>query len=228
MKKFIKKVHDNIVREENNLFVRRVSWLDLHKKVYSFYQIFYQNKYSYIFGKFYLSSNQDYAPYSENSNIYRLNSLNQIQINTGNRLSKIYHVSKENNLEIIYEKNSTLWFSQDVTGGVAVFLAPYTSKNYSVDERNVLIKYYREPISITDKELQRIFKIYVKYCEATMAFSAKKRGLYFFRLWLQFKDLRNKKKIKAFVIKVAAQALALLLAGLGVIATLYTGSVISF
>lgn len=179
MKKFIKKVHDNIVREENNLFVRRVSWLDLHKKVYSFYQVFYQNKYSYIFGKFYLSSNQDYAPYSENSNIYRLNSLNQIQINTGHRLSKIYHVSKENNLEIIYEKNSTLWFSQDVTGGVAVFLAPYTSKNYSVDERNVLIKYYREPISITDKELQRIFKIYVKYCEATMAFSAKKEGCIF-------------------------------------------------
>lgn len=74
--KVYKKAHGNIVREGGNLFVRRVSWFELHKKVYSFYQIFYQNKYSYIFGKFYLSSNQDYAPYSENSNIYRLNSLN--------------------------------------------------------------------------------------------------------------------------------------------------------
>ncbi len=73
--KVYKKAHDSMVREESDLFVRRVSWLDLHKKVYSFYRVFYQNKYSCIFGKFYLSSNQDYAPYSENSNIYRLNSL---------------------------------------------------------------------------------------------------------------------------------------------------------
>ncbi|GKV95456.1 hypothetical protein H2Y56_00390 [Pectobacterium aroidearum] len=228
MRNLLKETHDRILREENNSYIRRVSWLDLHDKVYYFFQFLESNKNADIFGSFYFSSNQDYTPYSENRNIYRLNSLNQIQIHTGHRISSIYHAGKGNKLEVIYEKASTLWFSQDITGGVAVFLSPYISSTHRVDEENVLIKYYHQPTSITNKEVKKILKTYIKYCEATMAFSTGKRGLYFFRLWLQFKDLRNRKKIKAFSIKIIAQALALLLAGLGVVATLYTGNVIKF
>jgi len=226
MKKLLKKAHDRILSEEDKLFVRRVSWLDLHNKVYSFFCFLEGDKNAGVFGRFYFSSNQDYAPYSENSNICTLNSLNQIQIHTGIRPSFIFHADDNNKLEMIFERSSTLWFSQDITGGVTVFLAPYTSQSHRVNERNVLVKYYREPMSITDKELKKIFKIYIKYCEATMAFSVQKMNLYCFRLWLQFKDLRNRKKIKTFSIRIATQALALLLAGLGVVATLYTGGVI--
>lgn len=228
MIKNIEKINKRIIREEINLYVRRVSWLDLHKKIHYYFDAFKNTEVTNAFGRFYLSCNQNYPPYSDDPRISKLNALNQIQIHTGHRMSDIYHVDKDNKLEMISEKGSTLWFSQDFTGGVTVFLAPYFSQTHRVNEKNVLVKYYQDPISITDKELQRIFKIYLKYCEATMACGARKHRLYFFRLWLQFKDSRNSKKIKTFVIKVAAQALALLLAGLGIIATLYTGNAIKF
>lgn len=46
------------------------------------------------------------------------------------------------------------------------------------------------------------------------------RSLYLFRLWLQFKEVRNLQKIKSYTVKVAGEALAL--ARLGVVATFYT------
>ncbi|MFA9593077.1 hypothetical protein [Citrobacter telavivensis] len=179
-----------------------------------------------LFGNFYISCNQDYPPFSENPYIYKLNSLNQIQINTGNRITNIFHVNSENKSEIILERSSTLWFSQDITGAVAVFIAPYLSQSHSVNEKDILIKNYNEPTKITDKEIKKIFKTYLRYCEATMSPSAKRKRLYSFRLWLQLKDIRNRRAIKKFCLKTTFQAMTLCLAFLGILATLIAGSII--
>lgn len=90
---------------------------------------------------------------------------------------------------------SALWFSQDLSGWITAFIAPYRSQSHKINEDNVIIKRYQEPRALTEKEISRLIKCFVRYCEATVYSGAYNRRLYLFRLWLQFKDVRNRQKL---------------------------------
>lgn len=228
MKRNFEQTAKRISSEDKLASQRRAHWPGFEKRINAaFLLLDSDKKTSSAFGGIYLTSAQNYPPYSDNPKINSKNSLNQVQISVGNRFSWIYKNNGQGKAEILYEVGSALWFSQDLSGGVTAFLSPYKSQHNEVTEKNVIIKRYKSPEKITNKEIEKLFNKFIKYCEATLHFSAQSRRLYFFRLCLQFKDIRNRQRINRFLTKTAGQSLAFFLAAMGVLATLYTGGVFS-
>ena len=224
MKKTFEMTAKRVKDQDDLVYIRRVCWIEFEERTKdAFSKLDTDENASSAFGKFYRSSVKDYPPYRNHPRLYTTNILNHIQISASARLSRTFKTNEAGATEIIHETGSALWFTQDLSGGVAVFLAPYKSQNYEVTEKNVLIKYYKSPSELSAKKIEKLIILFIKYCEATLYSSTHSRRLYIFRLWLQLKDIRNRKKIKQFLIKTAGQTLAFLLAGLGVLATLYTG-----
>ncbi|MBS0299514.1 MAG: hypothetical protein JSR32_06225 [Proteobacteria bacterium] len=224
MKHSLIKAAETLSRGRNHAYVNRVAWIDLEKLVKSVYNELkpIQLQVTEI-GELYLTSNRDYPPFNK-PNFSAINVINQIQVQAGWRQLNVYHIVNENGedkAELLAERGATLWYSQDVTGSVVVFLAPYKSKAITVDEKNIVLARYSCPCEISARKIRKHFAIFFRYCAATSAHGSFSINDYFYRLYLRYNDFRYKNEMRANFFQRISQFFFLIIT---VIATLYAGN----
>lgn len=209
-------------------YIRRVMWLNFEDRLRAvFAEIDSKGNDASELGNFYLSFSKNSFPAYSPSYVYRFNSLNHAQIAVGWRRLGVWHSLGEGALlepKAVMESGATISFSQDITGKVMVLLYPYKSDLAKVNEDNFILLFGADPNDLTEQKLRRLLNTFLRYCAATSMVSAGSYGDYIFRLWLELRDIRNRKIQKVVVLRLLEKLLILGLAVAGVWATLYTSS----
>lgn len=176
-----------------------------------------------IFGSLYISRSKDDEPI-KSSNLISSQHINSTHVFTGLRLLG-FNISSQDkkSLEIAFERNAQLWYSQGPSGDVLVFVAPYKSNAGKFNETEIIIGMYQNPSQITTKHIRKHFAIYCRYCASTAQHSASNMSNYIYRKRLIFNDFRFKSTYRHKVIKTVERFLIVILAGTAVWATLYAG-----
>lgn len=113
-----------------------------------------------IFGSLYISRSKDDEPI-KSSNLISSQYINSTHIFTGLRLLGFNISSSDNeSLEVAFERNAQLWYSQGPSGDVLVFVAPYQSNAGKINETEIIIGKYQNPSQITPKHIKNIFHIF--------------------------------------------------------------------
>lgn len=224
MIKHLNNAANTLERGRIKSFISRVAWNDLEELVRSTYnELDGLKKQKDELGSIYLTSNLQYPPFNEN-NFRCSNIKNQIQISTGWRLLNVSGANYEDKgspkAELLAESSATLWYSQDITGSVCVFVAPYTSKAMSMNEKDIVIARYGCPTKISKKLVENHFSTYFKYCAATSCHGNLGLSGYIFRLYLKYNDFRSASIVRGKIFSYAEALLGIV----GIIATLYAGN----
>ncbi|PCT22987.1 hypothetical protein BMR57_09105 [Escherichia coli] len=160
----------------------------------------------------------------KSSNLISSQYINSTHIFTGLRLLGFNISSSDNeSLEVAFERNAQLWYSQGPSGDVLVFVAPYQSNAGKINETEIIIGKYQNPSQITPKHIKKHFSIYFRYCTSTAQHSASNMSNYIYRQYLIFNDFRFKSTYRHKVIKTVERFLVLILAGAAIWASLYAG-----
>lgn len=223
MKKSLAMAARTLERGRTRAFISRVAWLDLDRLVSSAYQEISANgQETTELGNLCLTRNIDRPPFNR-SHFSAANIINQIQVSAGWRPLDLSHAVTDNGdarSEFLAESGATLWYAQDATGSVTVFLAPYKSKAMSMNEENIILASYGCANSVSARAVRQHFAAYFRYCSVTSAHGNLGVTGYIFRLRLKYKDFRYASQIRASVFRYFESALAVV----GIIATLYAGN----
>lgn len=223
MKKSLKIAARTIQRGRNRAFVSRVAWLDLERLVSSTFQEISTNSQDHTeLGSLYLTRNIDYPPFNK-KHFSVVNITNQIQIHAGWRQLNLSHYINEDGTaksELLAESGATLWYSQDATGSVMVFLAPYKSKAITMNEENIILARYGCASSISARAVRKHFAAYFRYCSVTSTHGNLGLSGYIYRLRLKYRDFRYASQMRASMFRYCEPMLAVL----GILATLYAGN----
>lgn len=223
MKRSLKEAASVLARGRSRAFVSRVAWLDLEGLISSaFKEISEHSKETAELGNLYMTKNREYPPLNKSS-FYASNITNQIQVSAGWRQLDVWHAITENQeprAEWLAEGGATLWFSQDATGSVMVFVAPYTSKAMKINEENIILARYSCARNVSLIDIRRHFSTYFRYCSVTSVHGDLGVSGYIFRLRLKCSEFRYSTKMHAS----AFRFLEPLLATVGIVATLYAGN----
>ena len=221
MKQSLIKAAETLEKGRERAYVSRVAWLDLEKLI----KVTYDELEAYVaqkaeLGNLYLTSNRNYPPFNE-SHFNAINILNQIQIHAGWRQLNVSRAVTENQkIEHLAESGATLWYSQNVTGSVMVFLAPYKSSTIETDEKNIILARYNCPCEISAQHIRKHFATYFRYCAATSAHGSFSINDYLYRLYLRYNDFRFKNEMRANFFRYINPYFFLVIT---VFATLYAG-----
>lgn len=222
MKQSLKIAAQTLRRGRARAFVSRVAWLNLDQLVSSaFQEISNNNKEIAELGDLYLTKNTEYPPFNK-SNFSAVNITNQIQVHAGWRQLNLSHSINEGGStrsELLAESGATLWYSQDATGGVTVFLAPYKSKAMTIKEENIILARYGCASGVSAGAVRQHFKDYFRYCSVTSAHGNLGLSGYIYRLRLKYRDFRYANQMRANVFRYFEPVIA----AAGIIATLYAG-----
>jgi hypothetical protein len=155
-------------------------------------------------GTLYLRLSRHSYPRNHQPALHRSNVINHAQISAGWRRSGVWHMfadqknpkpEEPKEPKEAMESGATISFSQDIRGKVIVLLSPYTSDVSKVLEKDILLRAELDPTDLSEKEIRRVLKTYLRYCTATsMVCAGTSFWDYLFRLWLGFKDIRNRKR----------------------------------
>lgn len=213
---------------DRRAFTRRVMWIDFEQRLQIAFQRFCpKQEDSDQLGRLYLTLSSEHNPaYSKNGTL-RAFALNQAQVTTGWRRLGLQHTLGEAELlktKEGMESGATISFSQNVAGTVSVLLFPYKSDLAKVREENILLAFGIEPTELTQRKIEKCLQIFARYCEATSAHTFGGLRDYLFRLRLIALDRRNRSVQSKALLLFVERSLLLALAGLGVVATLYTSS----
>jgi hypothetical protein len=223
MKQSLKEAANVLARGRSRAFISRVAWLDLEQLVSSaFSEISENGTETAELGNLYLTKNRDYPPFDK-SHFNAFNVTNQIQVHAGWRQLHVCHAITENmeaRAEWLAESGATLWFSQDATGSVMVFVAPYKSKAMTMNEDNIILARYKCATGVSSRNVRRHFSTYFRYCSVTSVHGDLGAAGYIFRLRLKYGDFRYSSQMRASVFRF----LEPLLAVVGIVATLYAGN----
>lgn len=228
MKTALGSAAEKLRKAERLGYIRRVMWLSFEERLRAvFAEIDSKGNDASELGNFYLSFSKTSFPAYGQSYVYRFNSLNQAQISVGWRRIGVWHSLGKGALlqpKAAMESGATISFSQDITGKVMVLLSPYNSYLAKVNEDNFILLFGTDPNDLTEQKLRRLLNTFFRYCAATSMVSVGSYGDYVFRLWLELRDIRNRKIQKIVVFRLLEKLLILGLAVAGVWATLYTSS----
>jgi hypothetical protein len=209
-------------------YLRRVMWLSFEDRLRAvFSEIERRGNDAGELGNFYLSVSKTSFPAYNQPYVYRFNSLNQAQVSVGWRRIGVFHSLGDGELlqpKEAMESGAAISFSQDITGKIMVLLSPYKSDLTKVNEDNFILAFGVEPNDLTKQAIRRLFKTFFRYCAATSMVSVGNLSDYSFRLWLELRDIRNRKIQKVAMFRLIERLLILILAAGGVWATLYTSS----
>lgn len=223
MKQSLIKAAEALAKGRARAYVSRVAWLDLEKMIKAAYdelEVYVDQKAE--LGNLYVTSNRDYPPFNK-PHFNAINVLNQIQIHAGWRqlyVSRTVTENEETKTEHLAEGGATLWYSQDVTGSVMVFLAPYKSSTIETDEKNIILARYNCPCEISAQHIRKHFATYFRYCATTSAHGSFSINDYLYRLYLRYNDFRFKNEIRANFFRYINPYFFL---AITVLATLYAG-----
>jgi len=223
MKRSLKNAASILATGRSRAFVSRVAWLELERLISStFNELSECKKETSQLGNLYLYKNRDREPFNK-PNLYAFNIMNQILIHTGWRSLNVAFAITENGetqVEYLHENGANLWFSQDVSGAVMVFVSPYKSKALEIHESNIILARYSCASSVTPRDIRRHFSTYFRYCSVTSAHGNLGITGYIYRLFLKYGDFRYSTQRRASLFRVIESVLAVV----GIAATLYAGN----
>lgn len=124
--------------------------------------------------------------------------LGQLQLSCGTRQLGLWGVEtkvekRKGKAKPLFESDAALWFNQAPSGLVTVFMAPYGSDNWRMNEDNIVLGVYKSPAKITDREIGKLFSKFFKYLSITSTHHQQGFSEYAWRLWLIYRDVRSRK-----------------------------------
>lgn len=227
MKRYVASVVNDLMASDRRAYIRRAMWPDLELRLSVCYRELARTKDIQCLGGVYLKCSQSRDPGYDFAGLSPYNCLNQAEVSLGRRALSVYHtiaVDPLGQAKAEFESGASIVFSQDVTGQVAVLLHPYKSKLASVNEDNILLSFGMEPVAISEADIRRYLRTFLRYSLATSGVRYANLADYLFRLRLLFNDRRNKRAQRHFAVVLAERLALLALAVLGVVATIWTSS----
>jgi len=203
-------------------------WIDFEERLSKvFAEEIENNQHPDALGHLFLTFSNTTNPAYVNDGVRRPHAINQAQIHAGWRRLRVMHTVGQKEIERskeAMEQGASLVFSQNVTGKVAVFLYPFKSDLASVKEELFILYYNLEPTDLTENKLRKCLKKFAYYCAATSSVSFDDWSGRWLRFRLSLLDLRNRDIQKKGTLTFLEKSLIILLAVLGVWATLFTGA----
>lgn len=117
----------------------------------------------------------------EYKNSYADSVLNTVWIMIGSRSINVEYLSTDQGMMLLSEGGAQLWFSQDATGGVTVFISPYRSKHMRINENELILARYSCATSMTERCLRKHFRTFFRYLTVTSSHGDLGIRTYFFR-----------------------------------------------
>ncbi|HIE4797410.1 hypothetical protein [Serratia nevei] len=222
----IEKIAKKITRYDVNAYIKRSMWSDLNKRIGDVFNREVKESHSLpVFGDLYLYHENTTYKIADNRrlNIISCEVINVTYIFTGNKPHRVYYDNK-GGLNTFCERGAQMWYSQDISGAVLVFVSPCSSAMTSFDEKEIIIGRYKQPVSITEKEIKKHIKVFLSYRLCTGANSSANLRSYIYRIRLQFLDFRNRGKIARLIMQLLYKSAVLVLSAIGILATLYAAN----
>lgn len=198
----------SITKADKSAYIRRVMWSSLDERIKAVFDKYAsQQEYIETFGNIYLSKSEDNI-HEKTPDLLSFQKVNSTYILTGNRLLGVYVKNYEKNkLEMATERNCQLWFSQNPSGNVLVMIAPYQSNAGEINENEIIIGKYKEPVSITSRIIERHFNTFFKYCSCTSQNNVANFSNYLYRQYLIYNDFRYKASLNAKALRMLERVL---------------------
>jgi len=211
---------EQLKKADTRVWIKRVMWSSLDERIELVFNKVKEQDLS-VFGGISISFSKNHSPVKE-ANLLSYQHINSTHIFTGQRLLGIkVKKGSESKLEIAYESNCQLWYAQGVHGNVLVFIAPYRSNAGKIVEKEIIIRKYEYPTSITTKEIQEHVNIFFKYCVSSSINTTGFYPHYLYRQYLIYNDFRYKSTFNFKVIKFLERFLTLAFGGATIWVALY-------
>lgn len=221
----LEKSAEKIQKAHERSWVSRVMWFSLDERIGNVFNEITKNTGCIsMLGGLYLSKAKDLEPI-KSSQLCSYQYVNSTHIHTGYRLLGVNIVNKETKkLEAATESNAQLWYSQSPSGTVLVFVAPYSSNAGEIDEKEIIIGKYKEPVLITCSEIENHFNIFFKYCSCTSQHGASSFVNYLYRRYLIFNDFRYKATFRNKLFRYLERVFLFIFGAASILVTLYVGN----
>ncbi|WOB27758.1 MULTISPECIES: hypothetical protein [Xanthomonas] len=217
MKKQLERTQSRLHRGRIKAFVSRVAWLDVERRIDRLFNEAKDLGCDEI-GNIYLSNQRDMPALK---GTYPDSVLNAVWIIVGGRPLNVQFLDSNQKRMLLDERGGQLWYSQDATGAVTVFISPYSSTKMRMDEKELIIARYGCATSLNERRLRMHFNTFFRYLSVTSCHGDLGLRGYLFRLRLRIRDRRYANEWRSNAYKVYVPAF---LAFVGLIATLYTGN----
>jgi hypothetical protein len=164
IKKFVKRQNTKFINGFELINTNRGQWADLENRIKNNYQpLINELEKNFKFEYFYLHTRKELAQGDSNTN------QNFIQFYMGNHLVGIVKneqnpiTSKTKRMEFIIENGGTLLFTQGPRGEVMIVIYPCKTDVIKYEDEHLVYKIYKNPSSISDRQLIKIIKFYFRY-----------------------------------------------------------------
>ena len=208
-KKFVKYARA-MESDWNRVFVRRMMWADMEERVRKLFKEIEGSPQAEWYGGIRvhrgLHSRAEEIPVNQK--------LNQLQITCMTKrlgLRSVEEFEETQNIDGVdmdvsgvrlkthVENGAVMWFSQSPSGGVTVFMAPCKSDLVSFNEKEIILGMYKDPSVLSDEKIKDLSAKFFRYASITSALHRHTIFDYYWRLRLQFLDVRNRKIWKTFI-----------------------------
>jgi len=210
VKKAFEKHARAIQRDWNRVFVRRVMWSDMEERVRALFKNIVDSPQADWYGGIRVHG----ALHPDAKKIYTNYRLNQLQITCMTKRLGLSSIEDFEEIRIIdgvekkvkgvrqkthVESGAVMWFSQSPSGGVTVLMSPCKSDIVFMNEKEIILGMYKDPGRLTDKKIADLSAKFFKYASISSALHKHTALDYFWRLWLLYLDVRNRKVWKTFI-----------------------------
>ncbi|WP_110947889.1 hypothetical protein [Pseudomonas bohemica] len=210
MKKALEKYAKRLQKDAEVAFIRRMMWIDMEARIREMFREIESSPQAGWYGGMKIHN----GLHPEANDIPANKRLNHLQVTCMTRLLGLSSVTEaeetreiegvEQKVRLIkrtthLESDSAMWFTQTPCGGVTVFMAPYRSDLVSVNEKEIVIGMFKDPVQLTEGRLRRLFARYFKYMSMTSALHDHTVLDYAWRLLLMYLDVRSRRVWKTFV-----------------------------
>lgn len=190
----LKKYAERIKLDDQASAARRQKWPAMVKRIRTVFEEIERSPLAGNFGSFYLHPVIPDAYKHLPEGRY----LAQLQLTCGARFLGVHTLEKSEKhpqsvAKALLETDAAMWFNQSPSGGVTVFMAPYSTAVLNMIEENIILGMYSSPEKLTDKVIRELFSMFFRYLSITSAHHQQTAWEYAWRLWLIYKDARTKK-----------------------------------
>ena len=192
--------------QQRQMHIRRVMWLDMEERIRHVYDSAKKTLNTINSPvSLYLSVNPtNSAVFKEKPIPSRVLITNTIYLVAGSIHYPVTKTFGEKAPEHVFDSGAQLWFSQSPAGGVNVFMSPFHSALHAVEEKELWVASYEEPVQLTERKLRKHFRVFARYlAETNMAAPPSLMG-YLFRLKMMMVDRRNRSELLRTTAKLIA------------------------
>ena len=210
MKKAFEKYANVMESDSSRVFVRRVMWTDMELRVRTLFKEIEGSPRAEWYGSIRVHG----GLHPRAKEIPVNNKLNQLQITCMTKrlgLGSIEEFEDTRNIDGVdrkfsgvkhkthLENGAVMWFSQSPSGGVTVFMAPCKSDLVSFNEKEIILGMYKDPSHLSEQKIKKLSTKFFKYAAISSALHRHTAFDYYWRLWLLYIDVRNRKVWKTFI-----------------------------